>query len=264
MKKIKDNIILTLIWGSTIVTVGALLWILGFVFVNGISAINGEFLKSLMPMIVTTLMMIGLAIGVAVPIGIGTAIYLVEYAKQGKIVKTIRFATEVLSGIPSIIFGLFGMLFFVYALGLRKSILAGSLTVAIMILPTVIRTTEESLKAVSNAYREGAFALGAGKLRMIFTVVLPSAFSGIVTSIILSIGRIVGETAAVYLTAGMVSRMPEDIFSPGRTLSVHLFVLANEAISFNEAYATAVVLVVIILMINLTTNLLFKRGHKNV
>lgn len=264
MRKLIDSIILFLIWSSAIATVGVLAWILGFVFINGISAINGEFLQSLAPMVVSTLMMIGLAIGVAVPIGICSAIYLVEYANQGKIVSIIRFTTEVLSGVPSIIFGLFGLIFFVNTLGFQKAIISGAFTVGIMILPTIIRTTEESLKSVSKNYREGAFALGAGKLRTIFTVVLPSALPGIATSVILSIGRIVGETAAVYFTAGTVSRMPTDIFSPGRTLAVHMYVLANEAISFEEAYATAVVLVIIILAINITTNLIFKRGRRNV
>ena len=245
MNKIKDNILNVLIWGAALLTMGVLLWIIIFIFWQGIPAMKLSFFEGLLPMVVSTLYVIGLSLLIATPIGIFSAIYLSEYAKPGKTV-----GVESLSGIPSIIYGLFGFIFFVTAFRLDFSILAGSLTLTIMVLPTIIRTTEESLKSVPMSYREGSYGLGATKLRTVFRLIVPSALPGIVTAIILSIGRIVGETAAVYLTAGMVPRMPLSPADSGRTLAVHLYLLAKEAISFEEAFATAAVLIVLVFVIN--------------
>ncbi len=250
MNKIKDNILNVLIWGAALLTMGVLLWIIIYIFWQGIPAMKLSFFEGLLPMIVSTLYVIGLSLLIATPIGIFSAIYLSEYAKPGKTVRLIRFGVESLSGIPSIIYGLFGFIFFVTAFRLDFSILAGSLTLTIMVLPTIIRTTEESLKSVPMSYREGSYGLGATKLRTVFRLIVPSALPGIVTAIILSIGRIVGETAAVYLTAGMVPRMPLSPADSGRTLAVHLYLLAKEAISFEEAFATAAVLIVLVFVIN--------------
>jgi len=270
-RKIKDNILKSLIWISSFITVGILAWILLYVFMNGIGEINWEFLTSaaegegeggILPMMITTLYVIVLTIIIATPIGICAAIYLVEYAKPGKIVRLIRFATESLAGIPSIIFGLFGMIFFVTTLKLGWSLVSGAITLSIMVLPTIVRTTEEALKSVPNTFREGSLGLGASKLRTIRLVVLPSAIPGILTAVILSIGRVVGETAAVYLTAGMVPRMPETVMDSGRTLAVHLYLLAKEGISFEKAYATATVLILIIIAINFSANKLASMLNK--
>nr|WP_283243676.1 phosphate ABC transporter permease PstA [Feifania hominis] len=253
------------------ITVGTLAVILGFVFFNGIPHVNLDFLLGdaasgklgIYPAIITTVYIVGLALLIAAPIGICTAIYLNEYAKRGsKFVKVVRLAAESLSGIPSIVFGLFGMIFFVTRLGWRWSILAGVMTVSIMILPTMIRSTEESLKSVPDAYREGSFGLGAGKLRTFFVVVLPSALPGIIGAIILSMGRIVGETAALMLTAGTMLKIPKDLFSQGRTLSVNMYILAKEGIDMGEAYATAVVLLATVLALNAVANLLGKKRRK--
>lgn len=257
---------------SATITIGILAWILIHVVSNGIGEISWEFLTTapkgeeggILPMIISTLYIIGLTLFIAAPIGILSAIYLVEYAKPGKMVRLIRFATESLAGIPSIIFGLFGMLFFVSMLGLGWSLLSGALTVSIMILPTIIRTTEEALKSVPNAFREGSLGLGATKLRTIVKAVLPSAVPGIIAAVILSIGRVIGETAAIYLTAGMVPYVPESVMDSGRTLSVHLYLLAKEGISFEMAYATATVLIGVVLIINMTANLIGKKLNKSV
>ncbi len=205
-------------------------------------------------MVISTVYIIALALIIAAPLGILSAIYLVEYAKQGKLVRFIRFSIECLASIPSIIYGLFGLIFFVTILKFSWSLLSGALTVSIMILPTIIRTVEEALKTVPDAYREGSLGLGASKLRTIMKVVIPSSISGIVTAVILSVGRIIGETAAILLTAGMVSRIPNSIMDSGRTLSVHLYYLAKEGISFEKAYATATVLLVVVLILNLSTD----------
>lgn len=255
-RQVIDGLLKILIKMSVIITVGAMLWIVGYVVVSGIGYID---LINIVPQIFITLYIIGISLAISVPIGIFSAIYMVEYAKKGKFVNLIRYMTECLASIPSIIFGLFGMIFFVVMMKLGWSILAGSATLSIMVLPTIIRTTEESLKTVPQSYRQASLALGASKLRTIFSVILPSALSGILTAIILSIGRIVGETAAVYLTAGTVARMPSSISDSGRTLSVHLYLLAKEGISFNDAYACATVLIIIIFIINISTNILANR-----
>ena len=199
----------------------------------------------------------------AVPFGIGSAIYLVEYAKKGnKLVKVIRVTAETLTGIPSIVYGLFGMLFFVTALKWKFSILAGAFTLAIMILPVILRTTEEALLSVPDSYREGSFGLGAGKLRTIFKIVLPAAVPGILSGVILATGRIVGETAALIYTAGSVAKIPSSVFSSGRTLAVHMYLLANEGLHVNQAYATAVILLILVIAINALSSFIAKKITK--
>jgi phosphate transport system permease protein len=264
--KFSDRVLLFLIYLSAFITIGILIWILSYVIMNGIKEINWNYLTTeakgdnpgIFPMIVSTLYIVILSIIIATPIGIGAAIYLVEYAKPGKLVRIIRFATESLAGIPSIIFGLFGMLFFVTALKLKFSLLSGALTLSIMVLPTLVRTTEEALKSVPDIYREGSYGLGASKLRTITNIILPSAIPGILAAVILSIGRIVGETAAVYFTAGMVPRTPSSIMNSGRTLAVHLYVLAKEGISFQQAFATATILIFLVAIINFVANRIAK------
>lgn len=206
---------------------------------------------SMLPSLINTVLMTLLALIVAVPIGIFSAIYLVEYAKKGnKLVGVVRITAETLTGIPSIVYGLFGMLFFVSALGWRQSLLSGAFTVAIMVLPVIMRTTEEALLAVPDSYRQGSFGLGAGKLRTVFRVVLPSAIPGILSGVILAIGRIVGETAALIYTAGSIAEVPNSMFDSTRTLAVHMYNLSKEGLHTNQAYATAVVLLVLIICIN--------------
>ncbi|SKC50923.1 phosphate ABC transporter membrane protein 2, PhoT family [Maledivibacter halophilus] len=269
-RAIKDNIVKLIIWVSSFITVGILVWILAYVIKNGISEINIEYLTTaphgeeggIFPMIISTIYIVLLSVIISTPIGVCAAIYLVEYAKPGKIVRLIRFATESLAGIPSIIFGLFGFIFFVTILKFGFSIIAGAITLSIMVLPTIVRTTEEALKSVPNSYREGSLALGTSKLRTIIKVVLPSAIPGILTAVILSVGRVVGETAAVYFTAGMGRGIPTSFKESGMTLSVHLYVLAKEGISFNKAYATATILVIIVALINLSANRIASRFRK--
>lgn len=263
-KDISGNIIKCLIYLSATLTIGTLILILGYILLNGLGAFNIEFLKTLIPMTISTLYLVFLGIFISTPIGVCAAIYLIEYAKPGKVVNAIRFATESLSGIPSIIFGLFGMLFFVQVLKLKFSILSGTLTVSMMVLPTIIRTTEEALKSVPNSYREGSLGLGASKIRTIAQVILPAALPGILTSIILSIGRIIGETAAVIFTAGTVAKIPSSIMSSGKTLSVHLYLLAKEAISFEQAYATATILIIIVTILNFIASKIAKSVNKTI
>ena len=205
----------------------------------------------MMPALINTVVMVLLTLLLAVPFGIGSAIYLTEYAKRdNKVVPVIRMTTETLSGIPSIVYGLFGYMAFVRAMEWGYSLLAGVITLAIMILPLIMRTTEEALLAVPDSYREGSYGLGAGRLRTIFRVVLPSAMPGILSGVILGIGRIVGETAALIYTAGTVTGVPDSVLSSGRTLAVHMYALLSEGLYTDEAYATAVVLLVLVLIIN--------------
>ena len=271
--RIKDIIAQCVIWLSASITVGFLLWVVWYILSNGLSHVNWSFITSdyttlgeesgIWPMIVSTIYMVIASIAVAAPLGIMTAIYLTEYAKVGsRLVKVIRFCTESLAGIPSIIYGLFGMTFFVVVLGFGYSILAGALTLSILILPVIIRTTEEALMAVPQTYREGSYGLGASKIYTIWRLILPSAMPGIVTSIILSVGRVIGESAPVFLTAGMVARIPESAFDSGRTLTVHLYKLTQELYTvheWNQAYATATILIVVVLIINLITKLIARR-----
>ena len=214
----------------------------------------------MLPAIINTIGMTLCSLIVAVPLGICTAIYLVEYAKKGnKVVGIIRLTAETLSGIPSIVYGLFGMLFFVTYLKWGYSILAGAATLAIMVLPLIMRTTEEALLAVSDSYREASFGVGAGKLRTVFKIVLPAAMPGILSGVILAIGRIVGETAALIYTAGTVAEVSKGLLSSGRTLAIHMYALLNEGLYMEQAYATAVVLLVMVFLINALSAFIAKK-----
>lgn len=244
-------------------TVGILIFLVGYILIKGIPYLTPELFRweynsdnvSMMPSIINTLLMTLLALAVAGPLGIFAAIYMVEYAKKGnKVVAIVRVTAETLSGIPSIVYGLFGSIFFVGALHLRLSLLSGALTVSIMVLPTILRTTEEALLAVPSSFREGSFGLGAGKLRTVFRIVLPSAIPGILSGVILATGRIVGETAALLYTAGSIASLPKNILSSTRTLSIHMYVLSNEGLHTNQAFATAVVLLLLVIFINLLSN----------
>lgn len=244
---------------AAVVTVGALAALIIWVLIKGIPNLTPDMFsltyttdnQSMLPAMINTVQMVLVALVIAVPFGIGSAIYLVEYAKKGnRLVTIIRLTTETLSGIPSIIYGLFGYLCFNVAIKMGYSILSGGLTLAIMILPLVMRTTEEALLAVPDSYREGSYGLGAGKCRTIFKLVLPSAVPGILSGVILSIGRIVGETAALIFTAGTPGDIAAGLTSSGRTLAVHMYLLANEGLYINKAYAVAVVLLVLVLLLN--------------
>lgn len=271
MRKTKDIILNSLVYLCALFTVGVLAVIVAFIFIKGIKLITPTFLFSdysasgnsgILPMIVTTLYMVALAVIVATPIGVLAAVYLQEYAKQGKVVKLIRFATESLAGIPSIVYGLFGGIFFVVALGFNYSILAGALTVSIIILPVIIRTTEESLKTVPVSYREASLGLGATKFQTLYKVIIPSSIPGILSGLILSIGRVVGESAAILLTAGTVAQMPKSIFDSGRTLTVQAYLVTKEKGNIEEAAAVGIVLIVIILLLNTAAKLISKKFNK--
>ena len=248
-----------LVWLSAIITVAVMAFLVGFILIKGVGNLTPDLFAleynsdnaSLMPALINTLIITLLSLVIAVPFGIFAAIYLVEYAKKGsKLVKIIRITTETLQGIPSIIFGLFGLLFFSTALHWGYSLLSGSMTLVIMILPLIIRTTEEALLGVPDAYREASFGLGAGKLRTVFKVVLPSAIPGILSGVVLATGRIVGETAALIYTAGSVAKVPESLMGSGRTLAVHMYVLSSEGLYMDQAYATAVILLLFVLVLN--------------
>jgi phosphate transport system permease protein len=257
------------LWALTALTIGILLFVVGFVLRRGLPEVSGTFLTEspsdmgrkggILPMIVGTLYVTGLGVLVATPIGLGTAIYLTEYTKEGRITRLVRFGSDCLAGVPSIIFGLFGFVFFVIYLQMGWSVLAGGLTLAFMILPTIIRTAEEAIRAVPAAYREVSYTLGASKWQTVLKVVLPSALPGIVTGIILGMGRCLSETAAVIFTAGSSLKMPISVFDPARTMSVHFYLLAREGISMPKAYATAAVLVMAILSINVMAYALMHR-----
>ena len=264
-------ILFLLVTMSALITILVLGFLIGYILVKGIPSLSLDLFSwkytsenvSMMPAIINTLIMTGISLLIAVPFGIFSAIYLVEYAKKGnKIVGIVRVTAETLSGIPSIVYGLFGMLFFVVALGWGYSILAGAFTLAIMVLPVIMRTTEEALIAVPDSYREGSFGLGAGKLVTIFKIVLPSAVPGILAGVILAIGRIVGETAALMYTAGTVADIPNSLFGSGRTLAIHMYSLSREGLHTDESYATAVVLLVIVMIINWLSGFLAKKISK--
>ncbi len=256
---------------SAALTAFALLFLIVYILVNGIPHLTPELFSlrytsenvSFLPSIVNTLLITALSLLIAAPLGIFSAIYLVEYAKRGsRLVRLVRLTAETLSGIPSIVYGLFGMLFFVTTLHLDYSILAGVFTISIMILPLIMRTTEEALQSVPDSFREGSFGLGAGRLRTVFRIVLPSAVPGILAGVILAIGRIVGETAALMYTAGTVAEIPDNLLSSGRTLSVHMYTLSNEALHTDQAYATAVMLLVVVLLINTASAALARKIAK--
>ena len=253
---------------ATAVTLFTLFFLIAYILVRGIPNLKPSLFAleynsvnvSMFPAIVNTVGMTLLSLLIAAPVGIFAAVYLAEYAKRGnKIVSAVRITAETLAGIPSIVYGLFGMLFFVTALDWGYSFLAGAFTLSIMILPLIMRTTEEAMGAVPDMYREGSFGLGAGRLRTVFRIVLPSAIPGILAGVILSIGRIVGETAALIYTSGTVANIPASLLNSGRTLSVHMYVLSKEGLHINEAYGTAVVLILIVGLINWLSAVLAKR-----
>ncbi len=248
-----------LVWGSAILTAALVAVLIGFILIRGVPHLRASLFSwtytsenvSLLPSLINTLAMTALALAAAVPLGVGAAVYLTEYAKRGnRLVGIIRLTSETLAGIPSIVYGLFGMIFFVDTLGLGLSLLSGAATMAVMVLPLMMRTTEEALHSVPDSFREGSFGLGAGRLRTIFRIVLPPAVPGILSGVILSVGRVVGETAALLYTAGTVASLPENLFSSARTLSVHMYTLAGEGLHVDEAYATAVVLLGLVVLIN--------------
>lgn len=260
------------LWTMTLVTVAVLLFIILFILRKGVPALSWDFLTQdpvdmgkaggIFSTIVGTIVLTIGAILIATPLGIGTAIFLTEYTWEGPVTRIIRFGAECLAGIPSIIFGLFGFILFVTKLGFGWSILSGSLTLAFMILPTIIRTSEEAIKSVPPAYRTVSFSLGSTKWQTVTRVVLPSALPGIVTGVILSVGRSIGETAAVIFTAGSALRLPTSLFSSSRTMSVHFYILAREGISMPNAYGTAAILIIAILGINVLTYYLMNRFIK--
>lgn len=279
LKKYKGHtgslILVILVMLAAVITFSVLLFLIAYILIKGVPHLKPSLFAweytsdnvSMMPAIINTLIMTLVSLVIAVPFGIFAAIYLVEYAKRGnKFVKVIRLTTETLSGIPSIVYGLFGFLFFVTYWKWGNSILAGAFTLAIMILPLIMRTTEEALKSVPDSYREGSFGLGAGKLRTVFSVILPTAIPGILAGVILAVGRIVGETAALIYTAGTVAQVPHSLsglMGSGRTLAVHMYNLSSEGLHVDESYATAVILLILVVAINSLSGLVAKKLAKN-
>lgn len=256
---------------ATFLTFLTLFFLIVYLLIKGVPHLSADLFAlhytsdnvSLFPALINTIWMTLLALLIAVPMGIFAAIFLVEYAGKGnRFVDVIRLTTETLQGIPSIVYGLFGMLFFVTKLKWGLSLLSGAFTLAIMILPLIMRTTEESLKSVPESYREGSFGLGAGKLRTIFRIVLPAAVPGVLAGVILAIGRVVGETAALMYTAGTVAQIPDSVMDSGRTLALHMYVLSNEGLHTDKAYATAVVLLVLVIGINTLSTVVAKKISK--
>ena len=266
--KLQSVILRTLVYTAAFITFGVLICLISYILIKGIPNLSLDLFSfeynsenvSLFPALINTVVMTALSLVIAVPLGVFSAIYLVEYAKRGnKIVGLIRLTAETLSGIPSIVYGLFGFLLFVTAFSWGYSLLAGAFTLVIMILPVIMRTTEEALKAVPDTFREGSFGLGAGKLRTVFKIVLPSAVPGILAGVVLSVGRIVGETAALIYTAGTVAQIPSGLFGSGRTLAVHMYALWSEGLNTNQSYATAVVLLIIVVILNAASSALAKK-----
>lgn len=270
--RISQRIAKILLWAMTVLTVALLVFIIFFILRKGLPAVNIDFLTKnpvdmgkgggIFSTVIGTVALTALAILIATPLGVGTAIYLTEYTWENALTRVIRFGAECLAGIPSIIFGLFGFILFVTKLGFGWSILSGGLTLAFMILPTLIRTSEEAIKSVPAAFRQVSFSLGGTKWQTVTHVVLPSALPGIVTGIILSVGRSIGETAAVIFTAGSALRIPTSLFSSSRTMSVHFYILAREGISMSKAYGTAAILIIAILAVNIATYYLMNRFIK--
>lgn len=269
MRKTIDTLLCALLWLCGGIAVAFLALILIYVISRGVPHINWEFLSTvykpgldltgIREIIIGTLAMIGLTLVVAVPVGVLAAIYMAEYARKGKVLTVIRFCVESLAGIPSILYGLFGYTFFVIQCAFGFSLLSSALTLAIMVLPVIIRSTEEALFTVPDSYREGSLALGASKLTTLFRVILPSAIPGILSAIILSMGRVMGETAAVYYTAGTMAKAPSSVMSSTRSLAVHLYLLVKEGLDTGEAFATATILIVIIVGLNALANFIAKR-----
>ena len=257
-----------LVWAAGVVTVGVFALLVGYILIKGVPSLRPELFawvytsenNSMMPAIVNTVLMTLLSLLMAAPLGIFAAIYMVEYAGRGnRLVRIVRITAETLSGIPSIVYGLFGMLFFLVQLQWGYSLLSGACTLAIMILPLIMRSTEEALMAVPDSYREGSFGLGAGRLRTVFRVVLPSAVPGILSGVILAVGRVVSESAALIYTAGSINKIPDSVFSSTRTLAVHMYVLSSEGLHIDDAWATAAVLLIVVALINLLSNRLAKK-----
>lgn len=253
---------------AALITLTALIFIIAYILIKGIPYLSTDLFAweyttenvSLLPALINTIFMTILSLAVAVPVGVGSAIYLTEYAGRGnRLVSIIRITAETLSGIPSIVYGLFGSIFFVSLCGFGLSLLSGALTLAIMILPLIMRSTEEALIAVPDMYREGSFGLGAGKLRTVFKILLPCAMPGIISGIILAIGRIVGESAALIFTAGTIASVAKNVFSSTRTLAVHMYALSGEGLYINQTYATAVMLLVLVIVINALSELVAKK-----
>ncbi|HOP09037.1 MAG TPA: phosphate ABC transporter permease PstA [Candidatus Methanofastidiosa archaeon] len=266
----KDKAMKGVLWGFALLTIAVLTIIIGFIVIKGAPAISWEFLTEnplrsgreggIFPAIVGTIYLAGLAVLVATPIGVGGALYLTEFTKEGRVTKLIRFGADTLNGVPSIIFGLFGFSFLVYYLGFGVSILSGGLTLAFMILPTIFRTSEEAIRAVPRWDKEGSYALGATKLQTIWKVVIPQSISGIVTGIILGLGRAAGETAPIIFTAAILNPiMPDSIMQPTMALSAHLYTLTSEGISMENAFGTALVLIVMILVFNFAVSFIRRR-----
>ncbi|MCL2322753.1 MAG: phosphate ABC transporter permease PstA [Oscillospiraceae bacterium] len=264
-----EKIAKTLIWSAALLVIVILIAIIIYILIKGLPVINFQFLTDIprnmgrsggiASTIIGTLLVTIVAIVIAIPFGIGTAFYLAEYTRENIVTRIIRFSAESLAGIPSIVYGLFGFIFFVTILHMSWSILSGGLTLAFMILPTIIRTSEEAIRTVPNSYREVSFSLGSTKWQTIWKAVFPSALSGITNGVILSIGRCFAETAAVILTAGSTLRMPTSLFSPTRTMAVHFYILAREGISMVNAYGTAALLIILIFIINVVFNMLVNR-----
>lgn len=256
---------------ATLLTASCFVFLVGYILIKGLPHLSLSMFAleynsnnlSLLPALLNTIFIAGISLLIAAPLGIFAAIYLVEYAKKGnRFVSIVRAAAETLSGVPSIVYGLFGLLFFVGTLGWGVSVLAGAFTLAIMILPLVLRTTEEALKSVPDMYREGSFGLGAGKLRTIFRIVLPAAVPGILAGVILAIGRVVSETAALLYTSGTVAKVPSSVFGSGRTLALHMYALSSEGMHIDKAYATAVVLLILVVGINAFSSFVAKKIAK--
>ena len=271
-----DRILRFLLYFCAALTCALLLFIIGYIFFKGLPHVTWQFLSTqpsfirdtigILPNILNTVYLVGVTLIITLPLGVGAAIYLTEYARNRRLVAAIEFATETLTGIPSIIFGLVGMLFFIQMMGLKTGVLAGGLTLVVMILPTIVRTTQESLKTVSDSYREGALAMGAGKWHMVRTVVLPNAVDGIVTGCILAVGRIVGESAALLYTAGfglVLNNFVTALESSSATLTVALYVYASERGETDIAFAIATILMLLTLVINLSANLVGRKMEKN-
>lgn len=279
-KRISDVLTYILIGICCVISVSVLIGIIAYVFIKGIGVVDWSFLSSVTSVlngtvgiagnIVNTIFAVVLTLLISAPVGICGAIYLNEYAKPGKIVSAIEFATETLSGIPSIIFGMFGMVFFVEGLHMGYSLLAGSLTLSLMVLPLITRNTQEALKTVPDSYRQGAIGLGSTKLYMIVKILIPSAMQGIVTGVILAVGRVVGESAVLLFTAGSAKLLPNDIkqlllkpFQSGGTLTVQMYLSATSEGDFDTAFGIAVVLLIIVLCINFLTKLLTRLFNKS-
>jgi len=272
MVRFWDKIILSLTWiftGATVLTLG---FIIFHILSNGVRHLSPRLFAvnvtlgdvSMFPAIISTILMVVIVLAISVPLGVLTAVFLVEYVRTGsRFVTIIRSAAEILAGIPSIVYGLFGMMFFRVFLGLGFSILSGSLTMSIMMLPLIMRTTEEALKSVPDSYREGSFALGTGKLRTVFRIILPSAMPGILAGVILAIGRVVGESAALIFTAGTILQIPTSLMDSARTLTVHMWRLSNYGQFVNETYATAVVLLLVVLSLNGLSALVARKFTKS-